>query len=374
MDLSIVIPVFNEADSVRPLFSAICGVMEAGGRSFEVVFVDDGSDDSTLVILESLVAQDGRVRVIGLSRNFGQTADVTIEINFDSQVTVSPTSLTFTTENWESAQTVTVEAREDTIVEGLHGSIILHSAASPDMSYDGIAVAALAVEITDNDTILGDVNQDGEVNAADIDELYGKMMEEPPDPAADLNSDGVVDKKDIDVLVHDILNTEHGDVNLDGKVDNADFGAVLGFFGATGAVWGQGDVNGDGKVDNADFGAVLGNFGFQSVTEVATQTTRQTPIPATAPEAPAPKSRNNPIAWSDLRGRKRTVGLKPKPSIVAERNSVVSAIATDVNAAQGKPNSREQVFAKLTLTLTQGDSPSAGQQQAVQGRMKEGRI
>lgn len=73
---------------------------------------------------------------------------------------------------------------------------------------------------------------------------------------------GVVDDKDIAYLIHEILQTEFGDVNLDGKIDNADFGFILGNFGVLELGWGGGDINGDGVVCNADFGFVLGNFGF----------------------------------------------------------------------------------------------------------------
>ena len=63
-----------------------------------------------------------------------------------------------------------------------------------------------------------------------------------------------------------------GDANLNGSAGNADFGTILGNFGATDVGWLGGDLNGDGVVSNADFGLVLGNFGFQalSVTELAT--------------------------------------------------------------------------------------------------------
>ena len=108
---------------------------------------------------------------------------------------------------------------------------------------------------------LGDVNGDGTVDAADIDTLYSQFGGQAT-PQNDLNNDGDVDIDDVGVLVHDILNTEFGDANLDGKVDNADFGVFLGGFGQVGAGWAGGDVDGNGTVGNGDFGQVLGNFGF----------------------------------------------------------------------------------------------------------------
>jgi len=71
---SIVVPMHNEEDHVPPLYEGLMSVMVPLGRTFELVFVDDGSTDQTLALLRDLVARDNRVRVIKLRRNFGQTA------------------------------------------------------------------------------------------------------------------------------------------------------------------------------------------------------------------------------------------------------------------------------------------------------------
>ncbi len=71
---SIVAPMHNEGDHVQPLYDGLVSVMAPLGRSFELVFVDDGSTDQTLALLTELVARDSRVRVVKLRRNFGQTA------------------------------------------------------------------------------------------------------------------------------------------------------------------------------------------------------------------------------------------------------------------------------------------------------------
>ncbi len=73
-ELSLVVPVFNEEDNIQPLFSKIASAMEGLGRSWEVVFVDDGSRDQSLARLEALAGDDRRVVVVGLRRNYGQTA------------------------------------------------------------------------------------------------------------------------------------------------------------------------------------------------------------------------------------------------------------------------------------------------------------
>jgi glycosyltransferase involved in cell wall biosynthesis len=72
--VSIVIPLFNEADNLRPLYHRLVTAMEAAAWTWEVIFVDDGSTDATFARLQRLHTQDARVRVLRLRRNFGQTA------------------------------------------------------------------------------------------------------------------------------------------------------------------------------------------------------------------------------------------------------------------------------------------------------------
>ncbi|AUT04546.1 endonuclease [Nostoc sp. CENA543] len=79
------------------------------------------------------------------------TANVTINITVDHQVTTSSPTLIFTPQNWNVAQTVTVTAVDDTLVEGTHTGTISHSVSSSDANYNGIAIANITVNITDND-------------------------------------------------------------------------------------------------------------------------------------------------------------------------------------------------------------------------------
>ncbi len=70
-EFSIVVPVFNEADGLGALHQRLCAVMEGLG-SWEVVYVNDGSRDASLLRLEALREADGRVAIVNLSRNFGK--------------------------------------------------------------------------------------------------------------------------------------------------------------------------------------------------------------------------------------------------------------------------------------------------------------
>src|SRR5450759_3005806 len=71
---SLVIPVFNEADSIEPLVAEIDAALGAAGLAFEVVFVDDGSTDGSFAAMERLAAARDDVRVVKLRRNFGKAA------------------------------------------------------------------------------------------------------------------------------------------------------------------------------------------------------------------------------------------------------------------------------------------------------------
>jgi glycosyltransferase involved in cell wall biosynthesis len=73
-EISVVIPVFDEALNVADLHREITASLERHGRPYEVIFVDDGSRDATVARLMEIEAIDPRVRVLRLRRNFGQTA------------------------------------------------------------------------------------------------------------------------------------------------------------------------------------------------------------------------------------------------------------------------------------------------------------
>ena len=71
-DVSIVVTVFNEAGSVEELYRRAVAALESGPRTFELIFVDDGSTDGTFAALERLHRGDPRVRAVRFKRNFGQ--------------------------------------------------------------------------------------------------------------------------------------------------------------------------------------------------------------------------------------------------------------------------------------------------------------
>ncbi|MHC4402702.1 MAG: glycosyltransferase family 2 protein, partial [Planctomycetota bacterium] len=72
--LSIVIPVFNEEESLEKLHEEICEVAKANRYELDVIFVDDGSTDGSWKVIERLAETDRRVRGIRFRRNFGKAA------------------------------------------------------------------------------------------------------------------------------------------------------------------------------------------------------------------------------------------------------------------------------------------------------------
>jgi glycosyltransferase involved in cell wall biosynthesis len=79
--LSLFLPVLNEEDNLRPMHGKISEALKSLGKTAEVIYVDDGSTDTSLQVLRELAASDSRVRVIALRRNYGQTAAMSAGID-----------------------------------------------------------------------------------------------------------------------------------------------------------------------------------------------------------------------------------------------------------------------------------------------------
>src|SRR3569833_411691 len=97
---------------------------------------EGGADDIYTVILNSQPAND-----------------VVITITGDSQLNITPSTLTFTTFNWNLPQTVTVSAVDDGDIEGGHSATIAHSSSSSDVNYNGVTIGSVTAQIIDNDTV-----------------------------------------------------------------------------------------------------------------------------------------------------------------------------------------------------------------------------
>ena len=71
MDISVVIPLYNEAESLPELTAWIERVMDENGFSYEIWFIDDGSTDKSWSIIEELQKKIARIRGVSFARNYG---------------------------------------------------------------------------------------------------------------------------------------------------------------------------------------------------------------------------------------------------------------------------------------------------------------
>ena len=83
MNLSLIIPVYNEQETLPHLFDALYKTMNALNQSWEVILVDDGSRDDSLSVLKEVAQKDAEhIRVISFRRNFGQTAAIAAGLDY----------------------------------------------------------------------------------------------------------------------------------------------------------------------------------------------------------------------------------------------------------------------------------------------------
>ncbi|HLK85954.1 MAG TPA: glycosyltransferase family 2 protein [Candidatus Binataceae bacterium] len=74
MELSVVVPLYNERDNLAPLHRELAHVLGSAAASYEILFIDDGSTDGSAEVLRTIRSEDAHVRVVRLARNSGQTA------------------------------------------------------------------------------------------------------------------------------------------------------------------------------------------------------------------------------------------------------------------------------------------------------------
>lgn len=82
LDISIVIPVYNEEGNLKELYEKLSNVLRVITENFELIFVDDGSTDNSFNILKGISTVDKKVKVIKLRRNFGQSAALTAGFDY----------------------------------------------------------------------------------------------------------------------------------------------------------------------------------------------------------------------------------------------------------------------------------------------------
>lgn len=121
--ISIVVPVFNEEANIEHFYTEICNVMKPLPYDFELMFVDDGSKDASIFILDRLAQKDSRVKPLYLARNFGHQIALTCGLdhaNGDAVITMDgdmqhpPEFLPILIEQWEQGYEVVQTIRKTT--------------------------------------------------------------------------------------------------------------------------------------------------------------------------------------------------------------------------------------------------------------------
>jgi polyisoprenyl-phosphate glycosyltransferase len=130
--VSVVIPIYNEEENIFPFHAALAAVLGSIDERAEVVFVNDGSGDSSLERLLELQKQDPRVTVVELSRNFGHQAALTAGLTvargdavilMDGDFQDPPEVLPRLVESWKSGAKVVIANRTSRADKGIRGKL-----------------------------------------------------------------------------------------------------------------------------------------------------------------------------------------------------------------------------------------------------------
>jgi glycosyltransferase involved in cell wall biosynthesis len=130
--LSVVVPIYNEEENIRAFHAAVSAVMDSTQESWEIVYVNDGSRDSSLSLLLEIQKQDQRVAVVEFSRNFGHQPALTAGLQvargdaimlMDGDFQDPPEVLPRLVEAWKGGAKVVIAERSSRAEKGLRGKL-----------------------------------------------------------------------------------------------------------------------------------------------------------------------------------------------------------------------------------------------------------
>jgi hypothetical protein len=155
-----------------------------------------------------------------------------------------------------------------TMPEYQGGYVGIQLYAQTDVEFDNFTITPL------DDTVEGDFDGSGALDAADIDDLTVQVAGGTNPAAYDLNGDSAVNAADMTVWIKDLYNSWIGDANLDGQFNSSDLVAVLssGTYEANvDSTWSSGDFNGDRRTNSGDLVAALSDGGYEAGPRAAVQ-------------------------------------------------------------------------------------------------------
>ena len=148
---SVVLPVFNESENLAELHQRLSAVMAALGESYEIIFVDDGSQDDSADLLRAMQARDPHMRVLRLSRNFGHQSAISAGIDhacgdavivMDADLQDPPEALPALLTAWRQGHDVVYairqERKENILKRSAYGLFyrLLHQVANVEIPID----------------------------------------------------------------------------------------------------------------------------------------------------------------------------------------------------------------------------------------------
>ncbi len=175
MEISVVIPVFNEEANVGPLHSQLKQTLDGLGKTYEIVVVDDGSTDGSLGILRELCKEDGSLKVVRLRRNFGQTAAFSagfdeangdVVVTLDADLQNDPADIPLLLAKLEEGYDVVSgwrKSRKDPLLTRRFPSMVANAMISQVTGVKlhdyGCSLKAYRREVVDNINLYGDLHR-----------------------------------------------------------------------------------------------------------------------------------------------------------------------------------------------------------------------
>ena len=159
---TVTVTAVNDSIQEGPYSDTVTHTVSSGDANYDGLAVPDVSvaiqdDDKAGVLIQqtgggTTVTEGGATDTYALQLTAQPLSDVTVTLTPASQVTVSATTLTVTSANWNTPQSVTVSAVDDAVAEGTHTGSVAHATSSADANFNGLAVPSLTVQIQDNDS------------------------------------------------------------------------------------------------------------------------------------------------------------------------------------------------------------------------------